>query len=66
MPDWKSGPLTTGYHSDLPGWSSAQYAIRIVLILTPSGPAKLFKIIPNDFVIQNPHEPTNIHETRSP
>jgi hypothetical protein len=43
-----------------------QYAIRIVLILTPSGPAKLFKIIPDDFVIQNPHEPTNIHETRSP
>jgi hypothetical protein len=31
------------------------------MILTLSGPAELFKIIPDDFVIQAAHEPTYIH-----
>jgi hypothetical protein len=31
------------------------------MILTLSGPAKLIKIIPDDFVIQITHEPTDFH-----
>jgi hypothetical protein len=57
----RSGPPKTGRCNDHLGWPGARYAIRIALILTPSGPAKLFKIIPDDFVVQNPHEPTDIH-----
>jgi hypothetical protein len=61
MPGLRNDPPKTGRYNDLSDWPSARYTIRIVLIHTPSGPAKLFKIIPDDFVVQNPHEPTDIH-----
>ena len=51
MPGLRNDPPRTGRYNNPPGWPGARYAIRIVLILTPSGPAKLFKIIPDDFVI---------------
>jgi hypothetical protein len=36
------------------------------MILTIYGPAELFKIIPDDFVIKTTHDPTKIDQSSTP